>query len=287
MRTLRSLAAATAAMIVIAIPTGAFADGGAYVEFDRTHHLPGSIATGKAFVSVPESKQQVLDQGPFYVFVLPPRAWIQEGRPIPDEALRVGTVTIERTRGTEFELEMSFVVPDLAGNYYTVAVCNDPCTIAGFREPLTGEISIIATSREGQLLTENSRMWSKTWSLRREVHKVERANEQLEDRLEYGTDQLLQYLDRIEALEGRLAARNGAALASSTTDDRPIIDPWAFVAILGALIFALTAIALAVVFSRRVIRVGPPEPVPRIDAELELLLDAEPEDELTSASRLR
>jgi hypothetical protein len=287
MRTVRSLAAATAAMSLIAIPTGALADGGAYVEFDRTHHLPGSTAIGRAYVSVPETKQHVFEQGPFYVFVLPPRAWIQPGRPIPDAALRVGTVTIERTRGTEFELGVSFTVPDLPGDYYTVAVCNDPCTIAGFRESLTGEISIIATVREGELLTENSRMWSKTWNLRREVRKGERANRALEERLDDGTDQLLEYSNRIEELERQVATRaDTAAARASVSDDRPIIDAWAFVAILGALILALTGIALAVVFAHRAGRVDLPEPDPRLDAELKLLLDAERKDARTS-SRLR
>jgi hypothetical protein len=278
MRTLRSLAASTAAMTVMAIPTPALADGGAYVEFDRTHYLPGSTATGTAYVSIPEPKQHVLEDGPFYVFVLPPRAWIEEGRPIPDEALLVGTVAIERTRGTEFELRMSFTVPDLPGSYYSVAVCNDPCTIAGFREPLTGDLSIIATAREGELLTQNARLSNKSWSLRHQIRKAERANEMLEDRLEYGTDRLLEYSDRIEVLEEQLAARNGEGTTDPTSDDRPLIDPWAFVAILGAMIFALAGIALAVVFANRAGRVDLPEPDPRIDAETKLLLDAERKD---------
>jgi hypothetical protein len=278
MRTLRSLAASTAATTVLAIPTPALADGGAYVEFDRTHYLPGSTARGEAYVSIPEPKQHVLENGPFYVFVLPPRAWIEEGRPIPDEALLVGTVAIERTRGTEFELRTSFTVPDLPGSYYSVAVCNDPCTVAGFREPLTGDLSIIATAREGKLLTRNSHLWSKTWTLRRQVRKAERMNEELEDRLEYGTERLLEYSDRIEVLEGRLAARNGEGTTDPTSDDRPLIDAWAFVAILGAMIFAVAGIALAVVFSNRAGRVDLPEPDPRIDAEMKLLLDAERKD---------
>ena len=288
MRTLRSLAVATAAMSVITIPAGALADGGAYVEFDRTHHLAGSTATGRAFVSVPHAKQHVFEQGPFYVFVLPPRVWIQEGRPIPDEALRVGTVAIEHTRGAEFELRMSFSVPDLPGSYYTVAVCNDPCTIAGFREPLTGDISIIATPREGELLTKNSRLWSKAWSLRRQIRKVERANEELVDRLDHGTDQLLGYSDRIEELERQLTTRTGTAAArASASDDRPIIDAWAFVAILGAVILALTSIALAIIFAHRARRLDLPEADARIDEEMDLLMDADRKDTPTSMTSLR
>jgi len=37
---------------------------------------------------------------------------------------------------------------------------------------LTGFISIVATDREGELLTEVSRLNDQTWSLRRQVHKA-------------------------------------------------------------------------------------------------------------------
>ncbi|HJS27796.1 MAG TPA: hypothetical protein VJ913_11800 [Actinomycetota bacterium] len=268
MRWLRGTAAAIAAGAALATPGDAFADGGAYIELDRTHYLVGSTATGEAYVSVPEGQQRVFEEGPFYVFVLPGRSWIQERRPIPNGALRVGTVTIEHDRGSEFKVRMSFTVPELPGDYYNVGICNDPCTIAGFREPLTTEISIVATVREGELLTENSSLYSKTWNLRRQVRRSERTNEELEDRLSYGNDQLLEYTGRIEGLERRLTARNHVAPAAS--EDRPLIDAWAFVTILGAAIAAAFGIGLAMVFSRRPAR--PLEAETRLDEELGLLL---------------
>ena len=52
-------------------------------------------------------------------------------------------MTIEHDRGTAFALSASFTVPDPPGDSYAPGVCNDPCTISGFREPLTGGISIV------------------------------------------------------------------------------------------------------------------------------------------------
>ena len=154
----------------------AWADGGAYLDLDRTHYLPGQTARFEGYVSIPRAKQDLIERGPFYVFVVPPRTSVIEGRPIPAEAVRAGTVSIERDRGSVFELRGSFVVPELAGRSYGLSVCNDPCTISGFREPLTGTISIVATAREGELLTEVSRLNGRNWSLRRQVRKAERAN---------------------------------------------------------------------------------------------------------------
>jgi hypothetical protein len=154
----------------------AWADGGAYLDLDRTHYLPGQTARFEGYVSIPRAKQDLIEHGPFYVFVAPPRTSVIEGRPIPTAAVRAGTASIERDRGSVFELHGSFVVPELAGRSYGLSVCNDPCTISGFREPLTGTISIVATAREGELLTEVSRLNGRNWSLRRQVRKGERAN---------------------------------------------------------------------------------------------------------------
>src|SRR5437867_2579905 len=156
MRALRWLAIAAVVRAVLSMSNAAFADGGSYIELDRTHYLAGETAVGRAYVSVPEKKQDLFERGPFYGFVVPKGVAIREGRPIPDGVIRVGTFTIEPERGKSFELRVSFVVPDLPGDFYSIAFCNDPCTISGFREPLTGVISVVETVREGQLLTVQS-----------------------------------------------------------------------------------------------------------------------------------
>ena len=78
----------------------AWADGGAYLDLDRTHYLPGQTARFEGYVSIPRAKQDLIERGPFYVFVVPPRTAVTEGRPIPAAAVRAGTVSIERDRGS-------------------------------------------------------------------------------------------------------------------------------------------------------------------------------------------
>jgi hypothetical protein len=138
MRAVRWFTVLTVVAVLLAMPGGAGADGGSYIELNRTHYLPGETAVGLAYVFVPESKQDLFERGPFYAFVVPRGATIREDRPIPDGVIRVGTFSIEHERGKSFELRVSFTVPDLTGAFYTIAFCNDPCTISGFREPLTG-----------------------------------------------------------------------------------------------------------------------------------------------------
>jgi len=178
MRRRRWIGAAILVGATLGGPSIARADGGAYLDPDRTHYLPGQTAHAETYVDVPRAKQHLLERGPFYLFVVPEGVTVVEGRPIPSEAVRVATISIERDRRTAFELRASFVVPELASRFYALAVCNDPCTISGFREPLTGPISIVATTREGELLTEVGRLNNRVWSLHRQVRKAERLDEE-------------------------------------------------------------------------------------------------------------
>ena len=207
MRRGRWIGAAVLVGATLGWPSVAWADGGAYLDLDRTHYLPGQTAHAEGYVSVPRAKQHLFERGPFYVFVVPPRTVVREGRPIPANAVRVGTVSIERERGTTFELRSSFVVPELRGDSYWLYVCNDPCTISGFREPLTGTISIVATTREGKLLTEVSRLNGRMSSLRRQVRKAERADEELRAQLGVAEVARSELGIRVRELEGPAAAR--------------------------------------------------------------------------------
>lgn len=222
-------------------PSVAWADGGAYLDLDRTHYLPGQTARAEGYVSIPRAKQGLVERGPFYVFVVPERTAVTEGRPIPADAVRVGSVSIERERGTTFELRSSFVVPDVAGDSYGLYVCNDPCTISGFREPLTGTISIVATAREGELLTEVSRLNGRMWSLRRQIRKGERANLELHTQLGVAEVARSELSTQVRELE------SNAGLAPRPTAERPLVTP------LSAVIVAIGLLgpALAIVLRRR------------------------------------
>ena len=233
---------------ILAGPTAASADGGAYLDLDGTHYLPGETARVESYVSVPVARQGLFERGPFYLFLAPKGASVVEGRPIPDSAVRVAAISIEEQRGTAFELHASFVVPDLVGDSYGIWVCNDPCTISGFREPLTGTISVVATAREAELLRDVSRLSGRNWSLHRQVRRAERANEALAAELSVAEVARSEIATRADRLETEIAStKASAARTARASQRRQTVISWV------ALVFggALVGLALTIAVRRR------------------------------------
>jgi hypothetical protein len=234
MRTRRWLGSAIVLAGVLTLnPVGASADGGAYIDLDRTHFLVGSTGHAETYVSVPAGKQHLFDRGPFYLFVTPSRSPVTEGLPLPSAAVRVAAMTVERHRGTAFELSASFTVPDLPGDYYALNVCNDPCTISGFREPLTGSISIVQTVREAELLNKQQHLNGEIYGLKREMKKQDRAEADLERQLSYAGMQQTELNATVTRLRGALA--NARAEARRHASGSPL-----------PLVLSISALALAV-----------------------------------------
>jgi hypothetical protein len=258
MRAMRGLAMAAVVAAVLIPAPWAGADGGAYVDLQRTHYLPGQTAVGETYISVPRSEQDRLDRGPFYAYVVPKGSSVTEGNPIPDGVIRVGTFTIERFKGTSFELRVSFTVPDVPGDEYSIALCNDPCTIAGFKEPISGFLSVVHTVREGQLLTEQSRLEGQIFGLRRDLRKAEREKTDLQTGLDADETVQSQLTGDIIELRSELA---GATARSTRPESRPIIETSAVV-LLGIVLLMLAA---AIVIRRRKV---PPIVVPDTIEEL-------------------
>jgi hypothetical protein len=262
----------------LALPIQAAADGGAFIEFrggsgsgaGGTHFLPGDSANGTAYVSVPERWQDLLDRGPFYVYVVT-HGFIREGRPLPEGAMRVGTATIEHDSRTLFLIHLSFAVPDVPGGYYNIQICNDPCTVSGFREPLTGSMSIVQTTREAQLLNKQQKLWGENWSLERQLRKANKANDELTAGLEQRNRSNIELTAEVARLEGALDdATNAAPTAggSQVDDGRPLVEAWALLAIVVALLVALVSVALGVIFSRRhAARIVVPDTIAELDEE--------------------
>jgi hypothetical protein len=252
------LAVVTVAAVML-VPTEAAANGGAYVVPNRTHYVVGASGNATAYVSVPERKLSLFDRGPFYLFLLPEGVFLEEDRSIPASAMRIGTFTIEKEGRNYYELTASFTAPAIDSAYYSLSVCNDPCTLSGFREPLTGSISIVATSREAQLLRRNEMLRGRAFvfarQARRAKHKLESTQQQLDSALEFGQEERTRMAAEIEALETRLAtARQDAADAAR----RPY-EPW----VLGAIVvLALLAAVLALRRRRLDARIEPLAPFP-------------------------
>ena len=240
----RLLLVAMVGASVLVTPIGAEANGGAYLEFDRTYYLAGDTGHAVTYVSLPASKEHLLEEGPFYVFALPGGASLREGKPIPSAAVRLGTVAVTE-EGDAYEFTTEFTVPELDPGFYEIGVCNDPCTISGFREALGGSLAIVETRREAQLLTTNGRLRSQLFGVRREVRRAERrltaAEGELEAQLTFGTSERSELDAEIERLETQLAAARDDAASSGRTP----FDPW----VVGAILL-VTVVAAVLAFRR-------------------------------------
>jgi hypothetical protein len=234
--------------LVLVSPSGAAANGGAYLEFDRTYYVAGDEGHGVTYVSLPARKQHLLEEGPFHVFALPRGVSLREGHPIPPTAIRLGTVAVIEEDGS-YELETDFVVPDLDPGWYEIGVCDDPCTISGFREPLGGSLSIVETRREAQLLTANDRLRGQLFGARREVRRADRrlaqAQDELETQLAFGSEERTELAAEIDRLETQLAS----ARSRNAETGRTPFDPW----VVGAILLVTLAIAVLAFRRRRML----------------------------------
>jgi hypothetical protein len=150
--------------------TPAIADGGgAYVDFGRGPFMPGQHVLGRTSVSIPLARRGVIDQGPFYAYLVTGRRWPTPGRPLPAGAVRIGTFSFHHRRGARFDLTTRITIPEVRGDFYSVALCNDPCTVNGFTQPVTGYLSIVRTRREARLLAELQHRGTRIGDLRHEL----------------------------------------------------------------------------------------------------------------------
>jgi hypothetical protein len=121
---------------VAAIAAGAAGSagaGGSSLGFERAEYLPGDAAraTGRLF---PVEGSGWLDDGPFFVWAMEHARYSAAlaGAPwpsVPAEAIRLGQ--LQRSGGTQApatSFHVDFRVPDVPPGYYTLIVCNDPCT---------------------------------------------------------------------------------------------------------------------------------------------------------------
>ena len=258
MRARTAIVVVTALMAIGLTPSVASANGGAYIEFKGTHHLPGEVVTGEVYISIPKNQLDLLDRGPFYAYLLPGNDLVQAGRPLPEGAIRVGTFVVEKA-AREAELAVSFTVPDVVGDYYQVGFCNDPCTLDGFGQTITGLVSIAATAREASLLTSNGKLHSQLYDVKRDLRKTEKAADEqaavTSGELAESDASRQALTSQVNTLEHDLAAAQAATVEAV---GRPLIQPWAA----AAIAVALVAVAWAIGWRRRPARSAEGESVP-------------------------
>jgi hypothetical protein len=246
--TSRVFLATTIGAATLLSPSVASANGGAYLEFDRTYYLAGDAGHAETYVSLPAGKEHLLDEGPFYVFALPRGTSLEEGQPIPPAAMRLGTVTVTEEDET-FEFATDFTMPELDPGWYDIGVCNDPCTIAGFRESLSGSFSIVQTRREAELLIRVDRLHGQLFGARREARRAERrltaAQDELVAQLAFGGSERSELAAEIDRLEAQLAA----ARAREGGSGRTPFDPW----VVGGNLLVTLAVAVLAFRRRRML----------------------------------
>jgi hypothetical protein len=232
---------------VLVPPSVAGANGGAYLEFDRTYYLSGDAGHAETYVSLPAGKEHLLDEGPFYVFALPRGGSLEEGHPIPESAVRLGTVSVTEEDGA-YELSIEFMVPALEPGGYGIGVCNEPCTISGFRESLGGWFTVVETRREAELLTLRDRLRGELFGARREARRAERrlaaVQDELDAQLVFGSSERAELAAEIERLETQLAAARDRSSSA-----RAPFDPW----LVGAILLVTFVIAVLAFRRRRIL----------------------------------
>jgi hypothetical protein len=246
MRLVRTLAIVPIALATFAGPAAspASADGGgAYLNFDRTHYLPGQRPVGTTSVAIPLGQRSVLDDGPFYAYLVTGRRLPSPGRPLPGDVLRVGTFRFHHRTGARFDLTARLTVPDIRGDFYPVMLCNDPCTVTGFSQPVMGYLSIVQTRREAELLNELQHRQARIGTL---VRSLRTQRKQLA-----AAESTLHAVERDDQRVNAEMSRLGVALAAAR--GRPRFDAQA---IGGAGLLLLAAIAVAILGRRR--RATPP-----------------------------
>jgi hypothetical protein len=217
----------------------AAADGGAFLQFRKTYYLPGQIAVATSSVLIPKANRDILDRGPFYAFVVPGGASLREGRAIPDAAVRLGVLAIE-PRNHDTKLGLTFTMPELPDGNYTVQVCNDPCTISGFRTPLTGFFSIVHTARERRLLIKAQHLRARIWHLKRELRRTGR-----------GSVAAAHDLDSMRAQRDALDAENSRLRMEVTAPSTEGRSVWPWVGLSAGLAIVVGSIAVAITEDRR------------------------------------
>jgi hypothetical protein len=136
---------AVVAACVAALTTSAFPAlaGGTWLEFDADVVSPGTTLRGSA--TVHPGTQGTVDDGPFDVYLRPeldgddpPRVDPAGERVGPVAQLRVG-----EPAGPFVDVEVEFVVPDVAPGGWYVDVCNADCA-TGLGDLVGGRITVIA-----------------------------------------------------------------------------------------------------------------------------------------------
>ena len=225
---------------VVCLANTARADGGSYIELDKTYYLEGDAVVATTYVSIPRQHEGLLDAGPFYALALPGNVTLKPGA-LPAGSTRLGTFDVEEEKES-YELTAHFTMPPLSPGVYTIAFCNDPCTVSGFREPLWGSFEVVQTAREIELLQQTGTLRGQVYRARRELNKADKQIVELQAHVEASEDAREELTSAVGDLRRRLDASEALVASESM---RPIVHPAAAAGV------CVTMLVLAVAVLRR------------------------------------
>jgi hypothetical protein len=220
---------------------GPAAAGGSWLEPDRPSYAPGDPGmAGGVFGD--GSYEGTVEDGPFFLYMVPGYRYLPRNGSIPDWAELLGPLTIKRATGKYccWVASAAFTVPDVPPGRYTLDYCNEPCTLDGIGDLVGGTFMVADTTREAKLSAKVDQLREDLLRSRQEAERLEEVKGKLAERNEDLTDAE----SRIRRLTVELA---GARAESEARDGTPI--PWPAISL--ALAASTVALAAFVVARRR------------------------------------
>ena len=197
--------------------------GGSHMEWDAPAYAPGQIATGHGIFYEGCCSRGTTEDGPYFAYLVPPDHG--EIPPLPKEAIIVAPLP-NTEQESPWVVDVSFTVPDVpAGRYYSVLLCNDPCT-EFLGDSMGDGFTIVSSPERAEVQPMVQRLRTKTARQIRFLRaRIERLELQQRD-FESVAD------ERMDALSERVAELERAPLLE---EGRSPTEPGAAALVLGAL----------------------------------------------------
>ncbi|MEX2274871.1 MAG: hypothetical protein WEA10_04810 [Actinomycetota bacterium] len=227
---------------VLALPGSAEAGGSPFGP-GRDHYAVGDRVSIEGGICETGQLNGTLKDGPYFLSLVP-GASERSGMPSPS-AIQVAEIQIAGTGGCDLRAHAEFVVPDVPPGYWSLAYCNDPCTVNGLGDVVTWGFWIGSTRLESALLSRVDRLERTVGTLSeraRDLRESKRALEVTTARLADARTELVAVQERADLVSTQLAdARR------RTVDMRNRLDGAVFAPSRFALATALAVVALLVV----------------------------------------
>jgi hypothetical protein len=170
--------AGTLALGLVAPLADIAAAGGAVFNFEREYYAPGDRVTERVTFGRGSGEPIRAEAGPFTAYLVPGSVWLEEP-PIPSSAIPVGEMRLARSPIRGWVATVDFTLPEVAPGTYSIAFCNDPCTVSIMGE-LTGGWFQVAPSHDVIPLYESKdRLQERVRALGGKVAAVDRRNDSL------------------------------------------------------------------------------------------------------------